>query len=546
MKHSPLMFGLILFAFFSCGKTVSHPTISEHQQLTVDPTQNLHNPPNVIQAIGFLIDTIAPANAVSVKKYGALGDGVHDDTGSIQAALNSESVVFLPPGVYVINNTLNMRPGVKLYGTGGAIIKSGNDMQGTLLSMGRYIYILNANNSLITNIKFQQSAQAFRLGEWANSCIYILNCKGTIISYNNFDFNLPFSKTGLEGIWVSGEVSENTLIKANKLTSVGIEYAENGASSTTVDGNFINHAANDGLSSHGNSSTYCTKHIVTNNIIENSGLMGIEDWGKVDGTIIDNNTINGVGKDPAQALNGIAISAVGINTRVVNNKLSDAPIYYIESGGTNVIDSNIISDTQGKAIGIMSNFTALQSPTIVSRWKSNVMAISGNVITGCDRGIVVFGNYSPNVNITSNTITNTGLVGINVDSASPLYTINVDDNKISFNVPNVHSRKAFESYTSLKHTGVQNINLNNNTLTYAVTAGGGPGLEYGFEIGTDNAVLNSNQVYGNYIKANKQLVYAISGNTNPAYAITLTNNMVYGATVNLKDFTIKTKSGNNF
>jgi hypothetical protein len=544
MKLFQLMFGMILLLLFSCGKTIV-PPIGD-QQFAVSSSQNLHNTPNIISASTALLDTVVPVNAVSVKKYGAVGDGVHDDASSIQAALNSESVVFLPPGTYIINNTLNMRPGVKLYGTSGAIIKSGNSMQGTLLSMGRYIYVSNTNNSLITNIRFQQSAQAFNLGQWANSCIYIINCKGTTISYNNFDFNLPYSKTGLEGIWVSGELSENTLIKANKLTSVGIEYAENGANSTTADGNYITHAANDGLSSHGNSLTWCTKHIVSNNIVENSGLMGIEDWGKVDGTIIINNTINGVGKDPAQASNGIGISAVGINSRVVNNKLTDAPIYYIESGGTNIIDSNIINDTRGKAIGIMSNFTALQSATIVSRWKSNVMRITGNVITGCARSIVVFGNYSPNVNIVSNTITNPGLVGINVDSAAPLYTINVTDNKISFNIPNIHARKAFESYTSLDHTGIQNINIDNNIVTYAVTSGGGKGLEYGFEIGTDNAVLNNNQVYGNDIRANKQAVYAISGNTDPAYFITLTNNRVYGAIVNLKDFTIKTQSGNNF
>jgi hypothetical protein len=546
MKLSLLMFGMILLLLFSCGKAIVHPTISDQQQLAANPSQTLHNIPNIVSASTSLPDTVVPANAVSVKKYGAVGDGVHDDASAIQTALNSESVVYFPPGTYIINNTVDMRSGVKLYGTGGATIKSGNRMQGTLLAMGRYFYLKNADNSSITNVRFQKSAQSFSLGQWANSCIYIINCKGTTISYNNFDFNLPYSKTGLEGIWVSGELSENTLIKANKLTSVGIEYAENGANATTVDGNYITHAANDGLSSHGNSLTWCTKHIVRNNVVENSGLMGIEDWGKVDGTIIYNNTINGVGKDPAQASNGIAISAVGINTMVVNNKLTDAPIYYIESGGTNIIDSNIINDTQGKAVGIMSNFTALQSATIVSRWKSNVMRITRNVITGCDRSIVVFGNYSPNVNIGSNNITNPGLAGINIDSSSPLYTINVTDNKISFNVPNIHSRKAFESYTSSDHTGIQNINLDSNIVTYAVTAGGGKGVEYGFEIGTDNAVLNANQVYGNNIQANKQAVYAISGNTDPAYSITLTNNMVYGATVNLKDFTIKTKSGNNF
>ncbi len=545
MKLCLSMFGLMLLLLFSCGKTIV-PPIGD-QQFATTPSQNLHNNVlNIVPASASITDTIVPVAAVSVKKYGAVGDGVHDDASVIQTALNSESVVFFPAGTYIINSTLNIRPGVKLYGTGGATIKSGNSMRGTLLSMGRYVYISNADNSLITNIRFQQSSQSFSLGQWANACIYVINSKGTNISYNNFDFKLPYSKTGLEGIWVSGKLSENTLIKANKLTSVGIEYAENGANSTIADGNYITHAANDGLSSHGNSLNWCTKHIVSNNIIENSGLMGIEDWGNVDGTLIINNTINGVGKDPAQALNGIGISAVGINTRVVNNKLTDAPIYYIESGGNNIIDSNIINDTRGKAIGIMSNFTAVQSATIAGMWKSNAMRITGNVITGCDRSIVVFGNYSPNVNIAANTITNPGSVGINVDSASPLYTINVTDNKILFNIPNTHARKAFESYTSLDHTGIQNINLDNNIVTYATTADGGKGLEYGFEIGTDNAVLNNNQVYGNNIRANKQAVYAISGNTDPAYAITLTNNRIYGAIVNLKDFTVKNQSGNNF
>ncbi|MBC7399719.1 MAG: hypothetical protein H7289_07215, partial [Mucilaginibacter sp.] len=255
-------------------------------------------------------------------------------------------------------------------------------------------------------------------------------------------------------------------------------------------------------------------------------------------------TINGVGKDPAQANDGIGISAVGINCRVVNNKLSDAPIYYIETGGTNVIDSNIINDVRGKAIGIIGNFTAPLTSTVTRT--SSRMHIAANVITGCLRSIVIFGNYSPNVDILSNSITNPVFIGINIDSAAPLYTINVSDNKFSFTIPNKQIRKAFESYTSLNHTGVQNINLNNNIVTYDITAGGGKGLEYGFEIGTDKTVINNNKFYGNNIRANKKQVYAITGSSVPVYAITLTNNMVYGAIVSLNNFTFTTKSGNNF
>lgn len=40
------------------------------------------------------------ADVVSVKDFGAVGDGVADDTASIQAAVNTGKAVFLPKGVY--------------------------------------------------------------------------------------------------------------------------------------------------------------------------------------------------------------------------------------------------------------------------------------------------------------------------------------------------------------------------------------------------------------------------------------------------------------
>ncbi|MDB5003983.1 MAG: hypothetical protein JWQ34_2208 [Mucilaginibacter sp.] len=542
MKYYPLMLGAIFMLFFSCKKADNANTISRQQALSFNTA--LYS--NAINTTGFLVDTIPPTNAVSVKKFGAIGDGAHDDTNDIQAALNSETVLMLPAGTYLINNTLNMRPGVKLYGAGGAIIKAGDNMQGTLLSRGMYFYVSNTANCLIGNINFQKSTQPFNLGAWGNACVYIINSNNIVVNNNVFNFDLPYAKIGLAGVWVSGSSSANNIIKNNKLTSVGIEYAESGASSTIVDGNYINHAPNDGLSAHGNSDIYCNYNIVINNVIENSGLMGVEDWGNVNATLIKNNIITGVGKDPAQQKDGIGISAVGINTRVVSNKITDAPIYYIEVGGTNTIDSNIITDTQGKAIGIIGNFTGPKSKSATPVRNSNVMTITSNTITGCYRSVVIFGNYSPNVNINNNTIINPIFIGINVDSASPSYTINASDNKISFTIPNTQVRKAFESYTSLKNARNQKITLDNNIVTYDATASGGSGVEYGFEIGTNNTVINANQFNGNNIMAGNLLVYAISGSTIPISGITLTNNRVYGATVNLKAFIIKTRLGNNF
>lgn len=55
----------------------------------------------------------------NVKDYGAIGDGLHDDTAAIQAAIDTGRCVYLPSGSYLINDVLTMRkPGQMMTGDG--------------------------------------------------------------------------------------------------------------------------------------------------------------------------------------------------------------------------------------------------------------------------------------------------------------------------------------------------------------------------------------------------------------------------------------------
>jgi Pectate lyase superfamily protein len=59
---------------------------------------------------------------VTVKQFGAKGDGVADDTSAIQAAINSfngqPGVVFMPTGTYNVSSTIHLKATVSLRGSG--------------------------------------------------------------------------------------------------------------------------------------------------------------------------------------------------------------------------------------------------------------------------------------------------------------------------------------------------------------------------------------------------------------------------------------------
>jgi len=70
---------------------------------------------------------------VSVKDFGAVGDGVTDDTAAIQAALDAGKSVFFPDGFYKCNNLTVSTSGQVLFATGNArLIKNGD---GALLTI---------------------------------------------------------------------------------------------------------------------------------------------------------------------------------------------------------------------------------------------------------------------------------------------------------------------------------------------------------------------------------------------------------------------------
>jgi Pectate lyase superfamily protein len=521
MKRITALVGsFCLLALFSCKKDVVTPV--------TDSPKSIENHA-ITMATTVLQDTVPPSNAVNVKTYGATGNGTTDDTKALQNAINAQNVLVLNGGTYIINTTLTLRSGVSIYGINGATIKSGSAMSGKLLSAGTYMLANGTSKASIVNLNFAPGSKAFSLGVWSDACIYIGNSVSTTVKYNRFNFSQPYAATGMEGVWVSGTGSKGTYIGHNVFNTVGIVYAEAGSSGAITVGNTVNNSHSNALCSYGNSTTYCTGNQVLNNTINNAGYNGINDWGTTNGTQIIANTINGSGKSPSQGSDGEGIQAVGVNTRVSLNSIKDAQAEYIEVASTNKqIDSNVIVDTKGLAEGIVINCVGAPQPNA----KSTVASIIHNNITGCSSAIEIIGNYSPNVNLVNNTITNPFSMGINLSSNASSYNVTASGNVINMTTknPGTGNRRGISSYASPLAAG-QKFAITNNTITYGTGAAGAAHGEVALLTYTNNVNITGNKINSNNIKTGNNYIVALSSGGNKFTGYTIQNNAFTGSLI---------------
>ena len=139
-----------------------------------------------------------PNNAVSVLDFGAVGDGVTDDTAAIQAAINyiqlksGGGALYLPAGVYLTSSTLTISQNdITLMGagTGNTIIK-GNFADGDIIHV--YNATSEINNLLLTDFNIdtsvvKTSGAALHLEKVVRSALRNVNASGQDGSKNLWD-----------------------------------------------------------------------------------------------------------------------------------------------------------------------------------------------------------------------------------------------------------------------------------------------------------------------------------------------------------------------
>ena len=156
--------------------------------------------------------------SVSVKDFGAVGDGVTDDTAAIQAAIDSAKTIDIPPGVHIVDRLL--------VNTQGTIIQGASGLASVLkLKDGANDHVIEfaTSNWQMHNIKVDGN----RSNNTSGGGIYINNCywnslsnvdvreaSGTawqlVNSNNNVFTNCQVHNCDANGWYIDGSSSYNT------------------------------------------------------------------------------------------------------------------------------------------------------------------------------------------------------------------------------------------------------------------------------------------------------------------------------------------------
>ena len=149
---------------------------------------------------------------VSVKDFGAVGNGTTNDSAAFLAALTASNYVEVPPGNYLITSTITIPASNKtIIGTGGVIVR------GTALTTGPVITATSKNNLTYRDLIFnvQTGTPHTQDGNFVThfSCNYI-TCSG-----NTFDASIPGAATQKESLF-----SAFTTFDCNYVTIEGNQF----------------------------------------------------------------------------------------------------------------------------------------------------------------------------------------------------------------------------------------------------------------------------------------------------------------------------------
>jgi hypothetical protein len=421
------------------------------------------------------------AQTVSVKDFGAVGDGVANDTTAIQTALNTGLSVYIPQGTYLINAALQLKTaGQNIFGVGDkSIILTTTDIETMYSSTPVY-------GVVISNLFFSNTVSEGAGGPTKFQIHFGTGASGCVVRECNFLTALTGAivrTTHHAGIWYEG-ANLNSILDC----TFGQAQILMGSTDSTIRGGFV----------YSFSFEYAIKIVSAGDVL-----------------VTD---VRGILGGPAQG--GIWMPTGGLYNKIVNN-------YF---GGTysTINIGNAITGDQQQALHIGGNtFHAIDGIGVYLTNSAGGVSITGNNFFAGDPKqndptFLIPGNQD--ILIESNIFQTTGVVITD-------NTFNRFNGPIEDGMPGIG--KSYSIQFSGSFTAVNNV-VSNNTFAQATRyyspaiAGVSPQNTYVGNIGVGSEL--GNQIVGDlYLGASGKFVNVSNIQlVAPAGSITLSINPTAG------------------
>jgi len=333
--------------------------------------------------VSYSMITGAVAN---VKDYGAIGDGIQNDTNAIQLAVASGKTVYFPDGNYLVAATINITTVSQSFYFDGTIIRS------ELMIAGDYVFFGNG----LDNLSFFTP----KLVTPATQPAFIQS--GGFISLNNCNFARI-----LNGNFVSRGVGGNPTLLSHLSTP--------GCDDLLIQGNYFAYSYGNACSAQDGLGTGVRgKRVrIVDNIFSENVDTSVGCYTNCTDVIIANNTFNRTSNSPSY--NGVMIDVAGAtnviiaNNLIVGNTFGIRIIQNLAYTNNNILVTNNIIKNQfvgNSEVGCGISFvSATATPALDSSIKiiNNEIVVTTSTCVGID--LVVTQTGTAEIEIDRNKIT---------------------------------------------------------------------------------------------------------------------------------------------
>jgi parallel beta-helix repeat protein len=278
-------------------------------------------------AVTYVASTaIAPAyqTTANPRQFGAKGDGVTDDTGAFQAAMNSltsggDLVITPASAYYKITSSISGLSNVNIVGCGsGGKIQSGDANAGTDISLFTFV---NKSNVSVRNCYMSGTAKNISVGDGSGACVYFIGCTDISVRDNRFE---AYTRSACafntcNSVIVRGNYCATGGVNASTLDIATFTPDGNTSSDILIDGNTCISPNSSGIGIEHLNTGVTTYVRIVNNRVFNKNRHGIYLYGgTVSNSVVSNNTVQNVGWI------GIYNVVTGVGNVIANNVVVNA------------------------------------------------------------------------------------------------------------------------------------------------------------------------------------------------------------------------------